>query len=65
MTSDILYLVSYTVYSLNEPGRHKLKIFRQREGDFGCGNVAMHQVAVLVGFRSTFTAGKKPYFPPK
>ena len=51
MTSDILYLVSYTVYSLNEPGRHKLKNFRQREGDFGCGNVAMHQVAVLVGFR--------------
>ena len=25
MTSDILYLVSYTVYSLNEPSRHKSK----------------------------------------
>ena len=50
MTSDMLYLVSYTVYSLNEPGRHKLKKFQQHEGDFGRGNVAIHQVAVLVGF---------------
>ena len=50
MTSDILYLVSYTAYSLNEPGRHKLKTFQQCEGNFGCGTVAMHEVAVLIGF---------------
>jgi hypothetical protein len=27
MTSDILYLVLYTVYSLNMPDRHKLLFF--------------------------------------
>ena len=55
MTSGILYLVSYTVYSFNVPGRHNYyyfpQIFQQHKRDFGRGNVAMHYMAVLVGFQ--------------
>src|SRR5271156_4318844 len=40
MTSYILCLVSYTIYSLNEPGRHKLLFFsttRKQIWPWECG----------------------------